>query len=237
METTCNRCHQTIPAEGLYCPSCGLPQLVYSGEEGLAPAPGNQWTEALHEVGAVEWKPALRSVLLLAVPAGLIFGGTSFLGLLGLIWVAAVAAWAVTLYVRRQRAAQRPFWLTAGAGARIGLVTGLISGWIAFAATGASLYAQRFVFHQGKEIDDAWQAQVARLSDQLQSASVSSQDPQSAAALSKSMTAWLLSPEGKAGLVLGGLVVVEFILIAFAVAGGAVGARMLAGAAKAGSKQ
>ena len=237
METTCNRCHQTIPADGLYCPSCGLPQLVYSGEEGVAPAQGNQWADALREVGAVEWKPALRLVLLLAVPAGLLFGGTSFLGLLGLIWIAAVAAWAVTLYVRRQRAAQRPFWLTTGAGARIGLVTGLITGWVAFAATGASLYAERFVFHQGKDFDNNWQAQVARFSEQLQSAGASSQDPQTAAALSKAMTTWLLSPEGKAGSALAGLILVEFVLVAFAVAGGAVGARLLAGAAKAVSKE
>jgi hypothetical protein len=237
METTCNRCHQTIPADGLYCPSCGLPQLVYSGEEGVAPAQGNQWADALHEVGAVEWKPALRLVLLLAVPAGLLFGGTSFLGLLGLIWISAVAAWAVTLYVRRQRAAQRPFWLTTGAGARIGLVTGLITGWVAFAAYGVSLYVQRFVFHHGTDFDDAWQAQVAKTAEQWQSISASSQDPQAVAAMFKAMTAWLLSPEGRAGSVLAFLILVEFVLVAFAVAGGAVGARLLAGAAKAVSKE
>ena len=32
MEITCNRCHQTVQAEDLFCPACGLPQLVYTTE-------------------------------------------------------------------------------------------------------------------------------------------------------------------------------------------------------------
>ena len=232
METTCSRCHQTIPTDGLYCPSCGLPQLMYGGEEGVAPAQANQSADAPHKVGAVEWKPALRLVLLLAVPAGLIFGKTSFLGLLGLIWIAAVAAWAVTLYVRRQRAAQRPFWLTTGAGARIGLVTGLIAGWIAFAAFAASLYVERHVFHQGKDYDTVVQEQTSKILDQAQTLSANP-DTQAAAAFLKSAANWLLTPEGRAGSFLASLLFAEFLLLVFAIAGGAMGARLLAGAAKA----
>ncbi len=228
MEITCSRCHQAIPPDGLYCPSCGLPQLVYSSEEKAVSSQPNQWDSVLLEVGAVEWKPALRAVLLLAVPAGVIFGGTSFLGLLGLVWVAAAAAWSVTLYVRRQRAARRPVLLTTGAGARIGLVTGLITGWIAFAAFGAMMCADRFVFHQGKDLDDLWQTQVAKASEQWQSISATSQDPQATLAFSKSLAAWLLSPEGRAGSILSFLVLVEFILVVFAVAGGMLGAKLIA---------
>jgi hypothetical protein len=228
MEITCSRCHQAIPADGLYCPSCGLPQLVYSGEEGAVSAPVTQWDVALREVGAVEWKPALRAALLLAVPAGLIFGGTSFLGLLGLIWIAAAAAWAVTLYVRGQRAAQRPVLLTAGAGARIGLVTGLIAGWIAFASMAATLYVKRFAFHQGRDFDDFWQAFVTQASQQWQQASAASQDPKAMSATFKTLTAWLLSAGGRAGFTFGSLMLVEFVLVGFAVAGGALGAKLVA---------
>jgi hypothetical protein len=224
MEITCSRCHQAIPADGLYCPTCGLPQLVYSSEEGAAPAQANQWDVALREAGAVEWKPALRAALMLAVPAGLIFGGTFFLGLLGLVWIAAAAAWAVTLYVRGQRAAQRPVWLTAGAGARIGLVTGLIAGWIAFATSGARFYADRFLLHQGKDFDNAWQTAVA----QAQQMSAGNQSQQ-AAEMSKVISAWLLSAEGRAGCSIGGLMVIEFMLVVFAIAGGALGAKLMAG--------
>jgi hypothetical protein len=187
------------------------------------PVQANQWDAALREAGAVDWKAALRAALLLAVPAGLIFGGTSFLGLLGLVWIAAAAAWAVTLYVRGQRAAQRPVWMTAGAGARIGLVTGLIAGWIAFASNGALFYAKRFLFHQGKEFDDLWQTTVA----QVQQMSAANQDQQ-AAEVSRMLTAWMLSPEGRAGMMLTGVMVAEFMLVVFAVAGGALGAKLVA---------
>jgi hypothetical protein len=226
MEITCSRCHQAIPADGLYCPSCGLPQLVYSSEEGAVPSQVNQWDTVLHEPGAVEWKPALRVALLLAIPAGLIFG-TSFLGLLGLVWIAAAAAWVVLLYVRRQRAAKRPVLLTTGAGARIGLVTGLITGWIAFASMGTYLYLERFAFHQGKDFDDFWQTFVAQTSLQWQQASAASQDPQTTGAVFKSLTAWLLSAEGRAGSTIGGLMLIEFMLVGLAVAGGALGAKLM----------
>ena len=241
METTCNRCHQAIPSDGLYCPNCGLPQLVYSGDESAAPTQASAWADAL-DGGAVEWKPALRAVLLLAVPAGLLFGGPSSLGLLGPIWIAAAATWAVTLYIRGQRAARRPFWLTTGAGARIGLVTGLIAGWIAFAATGAASYTQRYLFHQGKEMDDAWQAQVVAGNKLLQSSGLwqslvaASQNPQAAEAMLKNQIAWQLSPEGKTVETVSQLVMGEFMLVIFAVAGGALGAKLV-GKQGAGSRE
>ena len=226
MEITCSRCHQAIPADSLYCPTCGLPQLVYSSEEGSAPAQANQWDTVLQEVGAVEWKPALRAALILAVPVGLIFGGTSFLGLLGLVWIAAAGAWAVSLYARGQRASQRSMILTTGAGARIGLVTGLIAGWVSFASSGAMFYARRFLFHQGNEFDDVWQSMVAQVSQQWQQISAANQDQQ-AGEFFKTASAWLLSSEGRAGSALGGLIMIEFILVVFAAAGGALGAKFM----------
>ena len=67
MEATCNRCHQGIPAESCYCPTCGLPQIVYSSEDGTSPAQGDRWAGAVLDASAVEWRPALRAALLLAV--------------------------------------------------------------------------------------------------------------------------------------------------------------------------
>ena len=191
------------------------------------PSQANQWETVLQEPGVVEWKQALRVVLLLAIPAGLIFGGTSFLGLLGLVWIAAAAAWAVLLYARSQRAAKRPVLLTTGAGARIGLVTGLITGWISFASTAIMLYAKRFAFHQGKDFDDIWQAIVAQYSQQWQQASAASQDPQTAGVFFKAFTAFLLSAEGRAGFTFGSLMAAEFVLVCLAVAGGALGAKLI----------
>lgn len=218
MEVTCNRCHQSVPAESCFCPTCGLPQLVYSTDESAGTVPAERWTDAVRDASAVDWKPALRVALLLAVPAGILSCGMSSLGLFGLFWMAAAAAWAVSLYVRRQRAP----WITTGAGARIGLVTGLLAGWIAFAVTALSLFSKRFAFHQGQEFDDMWGSMVNQAFAQ-QSATMSA-DPQKAA-LIKSM---MLSPEGRAGIVLFILAMFGAGLLVFAVAGGALGARIMA---------
>jgi len=228
MEITCSRCHQAIPADSLYCPTCGLPQLVYSSEEGEGPAQAERSENVVREAGWVEWRPALRAALVLAVPAGLLSCGMSPVGALALLWMAVGAAWAVMLYARRQKAVQQPFWLTAGAGVRIGLVTGILAGWMAFAATGISLFLTRFAFHQGKDFDDSWQSLVAQVSAQWQQMSAMRQDAQ-AAELLKSVAAWLLTPEGRAGSILGGLAMLEAGLLVFAMIGGAVGAKLVAG--------
>src|SRR5947209_13389378 len=100
--------------------------------------------------------------MLVAIPAGLLSSGLSPVRTLGLFWMSAAAAWAVTIYVR----IQRPAWITMGAGARIGLVTGLISAWVAFAATGFSLFAVRDLMGQGRTLDQMWQTAFARISQQ-----------------------------------------------------------------------
>lgn len=219
MEITCNRCHQAVPEQSCFCPTCGLPQLVYSTEEeGNGPVQAERWTEAVRDASQVEWKPALRAASVLAIPAGLLSCGFSPVGLLGLFWMAAAAAWAVSLYVRRQR----PAWITMGAGARIGLVTGLIAGWMAFGATGIAFYCMRFFLHEGKAFDDVWAGMVNQsVSQQLQSMSADAQ------ALTQFKNL-LLSPEGRAGLMLTGMLVLEVALLVFAAAGGALGARMIA---------
>src|SRR5579863_1644998 len=109
MEETCNRCHQTVEPGASFCASCGLPQLVYSDE--TVPENGQQvrWDDAVRDASSVAWRPALRSVLMLAGPAGL---AGAFLGLPGLVIMAISGAWAVSLY----RRTQQPAWITIGAG-------------------------------------------------------------------------------------------------------------------------
>ncbi len=220
MERTCSRCHQGVPEESCYCPTCGLPQLVYSHEEGIAPLAPNRWNDAVRDAGAIEWKSALRPALLLGIPAGLLSSDRSPVSYLCLFWMAAAAAWAVTLYVRRQR----PTWITIGAGARIGLVTGLFGGWFAFAISGVSLFAARFLFGKGNEIDEPLQAFVAQFSQQSQAAG---SDPQTSA-VAKQVAALLLSPEGRAGCMLLAMILIVCGLLLFATAGGAIGARLVA---------
>jgi hypothetical protein len=220
MEITCNRCHRLVPDQSCYCPACGLPQLVYASEEGegSGPAQADRWTEAVRDASQVEWKPALQAALMLAVPAGLLSCLFSPVALLGLFWIAGAAAWAVSLYVRRQR----PAWITMGAGARIGLVTGLIAGWLAFGATGITWYGMRFFLHATKPFDDMWAAAVNQnFNPQLQATAENVQ-------MAESLRGLALSPEGRAGFMLSGMLILEVALLVFAAAGGAIGARMMA---------
>jgi hypothetical protein len=222
MEVTCNRCHQSVEPESCYCPACGLPQLLYASEAGAGTTQPEKWNEAVRDASAVDWKPALRTAMLLAIPAGLLSCGISPVGVLGLFWMSAAAAWAVTLYVRNQH----PSWITMRAGARIGLVTGLMAGAVAFSASGAALFVQRFVLHQAGAIDTEWQARV-EASHQLTQQLATQMGVLDAARL-QAQKALMLSPEGHAGIEAFGMASNALFLLLFAAGGGAMGARLLA---------
>jgi hypothetical protein len=216
MELTCSRCHQTVQPGDCYCPVCGLPQLVYTADGSAGSGQPDRWSDAVRDAGAVDWKPAIRSALALAVPAGILCAGLTRIGPIGALLIPVAAAWVVARYMRNQR----PPWITIGAGARIGLMTGILGGWAAALTTGVTLYAQRFWFHQGKTFDDLWQNQVIEVSQQLSSMGFDAQ----AIAANKVL---MLSPEGRAGSMLFNTGLLAMIILAFAVGGGALSARLL----------
>lgn len=218
METTCSRCHQTVQADSCFCPVCGLPQLVYTADSTPGQNQTEQWNEAVRDASQVYWKPALRSALLLAIPAGMLSSMLSPVSIFGMPLMAIAGAWVVILYMR----SQRPAWITIGAGARIGLVTGLLGGWSAAATTAVTLFAMRFWFHQGSFYDNLWQNLVnQQMSQQWESMGV---DAQTIA----QMKQMLLPPEGRAGWLLAAMTLLAMVLLLFAVAGGALSARLMA---------
>jgi hypothetical protein len=228
MEVTCTRCHQTILAENCYCPLCGLPQLVYPTDVTPGQTPPAHWEGADRDAGSVDWKPALRAAMLLAVPAGLLSSGVSPLVALGMLWMTAAGVWAVVLYMR----SQRPAWITLGAGARIGLVTGLLAGWLAFGVSSLALFVQRFLLHQSSQMDAQWKNSAdASYQTNLQmiqqwSSWLAAEDMAKLQASQAGFHAMMLTPEGKAGNVVLGLIFSSVFLLLFAVAGGAFGARL-----------
>jgi hypothetical protein len=226
MEITCNRCHQTVQAEDCYCPACGLPQLVYTADNAPGQSQPERESEPVRDASTVDWKSALRLIVMLAVPAGLLSSAASPMGALGLFWMSAAAAWVVAIYVR----SQRPSWITIGAGARIGLATGLIAGWLAFGVSGGALFAERFVFHQSSRIDAEWKTRVEMGQQMAQSwtAGMDSADAAQAQAAQTQIQNFMLSPEGHAGIEAFGFAGNAVFLILFAVAGGALGARFQA---------
>ena len=218
MELTCSRCHQTVQPGDSYCPVCGLPQLVYTADGSTSQGMPERWGEAVRDASSVEWKAALRTGAALAVPAGMLCAIPSPIGILALPLMAVTAAWAVVLYTR----SQKPKWITIGAGARIGLVTGILGAWAAAAMSGCILYGMRFWFHQGNAIDSFWDDLVnQKMTQQWTSMGT---DPQTIA-LAK---AWMLSPEGRAGWVLFGIAFLIVTLLLSAAAGGALSARLFA---------
>jgi hypothetical protein len=226
MEITCNRCHQPVQADNCFCPTCGLPQLVYTAEAGEGQNAADRWTDAARDASIVDWKPAMRWSLIVALPAGLLSSGLSPVGFFGLFWMAAAAAWAVVLYVRTQR----PAWITTGAGARIGLVTGLLAAWLAFTISGGALFVERFGLHQSGQIDSDWKARVT-MSQQMTQQWTSELEPSDAAeaqTLRAQVQAWMMSPTGHAGIETFSLAFNAVFLLFFAAGGGALGARLLA---------
>jgi hypothetical protein len=226
MEITCSRCHQAVQADNCFCPTCGLPQLIYAPESSDGQAPAERWTDTVRDASVVDWKPAMRAALLLAVPAGLLSSGLSPLGFFGLFWMAAAAAWAVVLYVR----GQRPAWITVGAGARIGLVTGLLAAWLAFTISGGALFVQRFVLHQSSQIDSEWKTRVDTSQQMTQqwTAELEPSDAAEAQSIRTQVETWMLSPSGHAGIETFSLAFNAVFLLFFAAGGGALGARLLA---------
>lgn len=219
MEITCIRCNQAVEADSCYCPTCGLPQLQYSAENVPGQAPPERWNEPIRDASTVDWKRALPTALALAIPAGILCPLLNPVGFLGLFLMAIAAYWAVVLYVR----SQRPAWITVGAGARIGLVTGLVSGSLAAAFIGGSLFAMRVFLHEGKMFDDMWNDRVvAPFTQQWTS--------MGADASTLAFRAWVFSAEGRAGITLFSILILVALLVLFAVGGGALGARSQAAA-------
>jgi len=168
----------------------------------------------MQDAGMVDWKHALRVAALLAIPTGVV---SNMLGFFGAFLIALTAVFVVMLYMRNRQ----PAWITVGAGARIGLVTGLLSGWSAIATAAISLFALRFWLHQGKAFDDLWATLAGQqVPEQLAAAGWDAQ----MVALQR---ARMLSPDGQAGWTIGILLFLATALLPFAVAGGAIGARLV----------
>jgi hypothetical protein len=227
MEITCTRCHQTIQADNCYCPACGLPQLVYSAEGVAGQLQPDGRSEPVRDASSVDWKSALRAVLMLAIPAGLLSSSQSPLSSFGFFWMTAAAAGAVVLYMR----SQRPAWITIGAGARIGLVTGLLGGWLAFGASGCELFLERDFLHQSSQIDASYKTYVLdtfQAKAQQSTAGMAASDAAQVQAQFAQIQAWVASPQGRSSIWTLGFAFNSSLLLFFAVGGGALGSRLLA---------
>lgn len=202
-----------------------MPQLVYSAEDAGEQNQADRGEPVVRDAGSINWKPAMRAALMFAFPAAILSSAFSPLEILSLFWMVGAAVWAVAVYMR----SQRPAWITIGAGVRIGLVTGLLAGWLAFGANGSALFIARYALHQSSQIDAGWKAQVAateQMSQQL-TGWMDTEDAAQAEAMQKQMADLWLSPAGHAGLQTFSFALSSLFFMLYAMAGGALGARLL----------
>jgi hypothetical protein len=224
MEKICHRCQGELNTEGNYCPACGLPQILFSSDETPGPVSLQPWHQGDTDAGEVAWRPAMRIALFTAIPAGIACSMVSPIGFFKLIWMLLAAASVVALYVRRVQ----PPWITAGAGARIGLVSGIFTAWIAFLISSIAFFTQRFVFGNGAVIDTEWKAFVDNYQKQLLPLIPQMNPDPAALANMKDFITWMQQPNGQAGMALLELTILCFTLLLLSMLGGVIGARLSA---------
>lgn len=223
MEITCQRCHETLRETDRYCPACGLPQLLFLEADAAAEIANGTPEETASAPGAgneIAWRQALQMALLVAIPAGAL---CSRMGSLDWIWIMIAAVWVVRLYARRTA----PLRVTAGVGARIGLVTGLLTGWLMLAIACGQEWVQRYMLHQGGQLDAEFerglQPSIALNQQLMMNMGMASAE---AAHAVQNFKAFVLSPEGRAGFFLGAMLFSLAFVVFFAMVGGALGARL-----------
>lgn len=210
MESLCHRCGNALQDTETFCPHCGAPQLVVETGEPGAPTP-----PALRfhgDADRVQWRAAITSALVVALPVGLLSALTGFYSL----FVLAGGFAAIALYRRRSAG------LTDGRiGWRVGSILGMASAVIASATYAVRLVVLRYLLHDGKSIDQIFQQAAQMDADYWMKASAQ-QGPQQEQVVHaiKTLTAFFLSPDGHAAMQLLTTLVMSLGMVLFAAVGG-----------------
>lgn len=223
MEQVCHRCSGAVHEPDIFCPHCGAPQLRYEApEESAAQAnmAPSQRMGARGDLTTVRWREAIRAAAILSIPAGLL---SSRIGLEGIFALWLIAGGIVVISLYRRRTGISP---SSGMGWRIGALLGLFAATIATATDGITLLIQRYAMHQGVALDLRYHDLAKQLTDQL-----TRSNPQAAQVLPGFLHFWM-TPDGIAASMLINAMVLAALMLIFAAAGGALGARLSARAAQ-----
>jgi zinc-ribbon domain len=218
MDALCHRCGTTLSASDLFCPNCGAPQVRFEpqaeGESGYASA---RAIRPPHPTQSISWKDAVKAAILVAIPSGLL-SAVSVLSWGCCLWVVGGSALAIALY----RKWAPGFLLDTRSGFRIGALAGVIAAYTSVAATAVWRVFARFVLHQGADIDHAYDMAMQNVS-----ATAAQSTPESQAQL-RTLMHLLMSPNGRAGLILWSSVLSSLGIILFSALGGILGVRLFA---------
>ncbi len=214
MDPLCHRCGNSLLEGEGFCPHCGAPQLIVDASESSTP---QQPTQRLGiDPTRVQWRVAITSALLVAIPVGLL----SALAGMSSLFVIAGGFGAIYLYRRRSEA------LTdGGTGWRVGAILGAASASIATATDGVRLIVERYILHHAASIDEQFQSVAQQMADQALKSNTEAM--QQAPQLVHQWASFWLSPDGHAAIQLLTAAVVSTGMVLFAATGGAIAGRIL----------
>ncbi len=213
MESLCHRCANPLREVEIFCPHCGAPQFVVEAiEPGSAVQPAIRFQS---DEKRVQWRAAIVSALMMAVPLGLFSGlfATSLVIVLG---------WGfLTMWMYRRRGASG---IDGRLGWRVGSILGVAAALLACGSYAVRMLIERYLMHGGAAIDSAYEAYMHQLLDMWKKASAQQGAPPAEAAhMMKMMTGFVLSPDGHASLQLMTAITMSVGILLFAALGGALG--------------
>lgn len=223
MRRFCHRCHGELtldPAESTFCPHCGAPQLRVIEENVTAtPAPAAGAPPPPHP-GRLRWATVITLAAIISGVAAVLMTIVFWVPQafpIAWLWTVSGAVIVLGLYQRRHPDTA----LDAGAGARVGLVYGLLAVSTLAVLTAASGLIARYGLHHMGSID-TWLTTTMHQAMEQQIQQIPANQPD-APMTADQMRALFYSPEVRAGLSLSMLTVSAVFLIGFSTLGGAVG--------------
>lgn len=218
MDLACHRCGTPVREGDGFCAHCGAPQLTVEAADAAA-VQQQQTIRFRGDTQPVDWRAAIISALLVAVPVGLLSaltGGSSLFGIAG-------GFAAIALYRRRSAAS------TDGRiGWRIGAILGTASAFLATATYAVHMVIERYWLHQGAAMDRDFQAAAQQGLDYwVHATSQPGQIPPEAMNLIHAANSFWLSPDGHAAAQLGAAAIMSLGIVLFAATGAAIAGRIL----------
>ena len=218
MDLLCHRCGNSVHEGEGFCPHCGAQQLMVEASDVTAAQQPAVRTRG--DTHTIEWRAAILSALLVAIPVGLLSGLTRLNALFP------IGGGFAAIWLYRRRGA--PF--TDGRiGLRVGAILGTVSAFVATASYAVNMVVDRYVLHKGAAIDHEFQA-AAQQGVEYWTRAVAQQGPQPPEMTNAlhAVASFILSPDGHAANQLATAAVVSLVILLFAAVSGAIAGRVLA---------
>lgn len=213
MDRLCHRCGNALHEGEGFCPQCGAPQLIVDASENSGPQAPTQRLGI--DPTRVQWRTAILSALLIAVPVGLL----SALAGMSSLFVIAGGFGTIALYRRRSEG-----FTDGGIGWRLGAILGVASALIATATDGIRMVIERYLLHHAAAIDEQFQSVAQQMAEQA--LKTNTEAMQQAPQLVHQWANFWLSPDGHADIQLLTAAVVSAGMVLFAATGGAIAGRI-----------